>query len=250
MKIIGQKILQYETVTSTNDILKELGDGAEEGTVVVAAQQTQGRGRGDRSWHSPKDLGLYLSVLLHPHISIRLLGMLSLFPAVAVVRALSRSYGFDAKVKWPNDILLDGKKIGGVLCEAKSDASEVKQLIVGIGLNLFHQKKDFPESLQKDAASILMCTDLRVDYDLIFQNLLQSLEDVYRDMIITGKLFDLHDEWMRYCGHVGKEVSVQGGTGKEITGTFVGIGMDGAALLQTADNKRIEIKYGDFSLRI
>ncbi len=149
-----RRVVFYPIVTSTQDIARNLADsGAESGLLVVAGCQTEGRGRFGRSWHSPQDLGLYLSVLLRPRCRPRELVWWTLGAAVAMWDTCRR-HGASVELKWPNDLVARGAKLGGVLAESRSAGESVEYLIVGIGLNLYHHPRDFPTGFDMPAISL------------------------------------------------------------------------------------------------
>lgn len=144
----------FASVSSTNDVARELGAaGSPEGTVVIAEAQRAGRGRSGRSWVSLPGLGLWVSIVGRP--AARHLQPLPVRVGVAVARALERWTGREEpKVKWPNDLLLAGRKVGGILCEASWAGSDLDHVVIGVGLNLLHAEADFPEELQSIATSV------------------------------------------------------------------------------------------------
>ena len=249
MKIIGQKIIHYDSVTSTNDILKEEPFADEdEGIVVRAAEQTKGRGRHGNNWYSAKGLGLYFSVLLRPRIDPALLGLLSLFPAIAVARALIDLCRERAFVKWPNDVLMCGRKVAGILCEAKSQGGGIKSLIIGIGVNLYHTIEDFPPDLRNSAGSVLICTNRIVDDQALLRKILGQLNTLYQKNIKPGKLNAIVTDWNALCGHLNRDVRIASER-KTISGRFLGIDHTGAAIIRTKEEKIVHLAYGEFTLR-
>lgn len=151
---LGQPLIELEATTSTNDALAALArNGAAEGTAVVAGIQTQGRGRQRRAWHSPPGLGLYLSVLLRPPWSAAESSELALLGGIAVVVALERLGVKKLALKWPNDVLADGKKICGVLVEPALRGDKIDFAVIGIGVNVLQQCEDFPSELRDTATS-------------------------------------------------------------------------------------------------
>lgn len=155
-------LLRLESCLSTNDEAKRLArDGAPAGTVVVAAEQTAGRGTRGRAWHSPPGLGLYLSIVLRPPIPD--LAGLPLRAAWAVRDAVRAATGVAAEVEPPNDLVLGGRKLGGILCESAFEGGRLEFAVVGIGLNLDHGPGDFPPALAETAVSLRMISGRRFD---------------------------------------------------------------------------------------
>src|SRR5262245_59652760 len=154
-EIFGRNIHHFFQVGSTNDVAFQLAqEGAVEGTVVLSEEQTSGRGRLGRRWLSEKHLGIYMSLILRPKLKPRHAPVLNLAVAVAVSRAIEQTCGLRADIKWPNDVLIDGKKCCGILTEMNADLDQIKYLVIGIGINVNHVA--FPKSLQGQASSLLL----------------------------------------------------------------------------------------------
>ncbi len=153
--IIGRDIRVFHETTSTNDLADKLGrDGVKEGAVVIADKQNKGRGRLGRSWISLPGRGLWFSVLLRPPLSPQAATQLTIASATAVVRALQKSTGLRCDVKWPNDILINGRKICGILTEMAAELESIKHIVLGIGLNVNFAEDDFPPDIRKIASSL------------------------------------------------------------------------------------------------
>jgi BirA family transcriptional regulator, biotin operon repressor / biotin---[acetyl-CoA-carboxylase] ligase len=149
------RVLARPVTTSTNDDVRKLAaQGAPEGTVVVADRQTEGRGRLGRAWHSPEGAGLYLSVLLRPTEPAEQLGRYAIAAAVAVCEACRALAGARVGIKWPNDVLGDGRKLAGILCELRGGGAGGAELVVGVGVNVNALEADFPEALRSGATSL------------------------------------------------------------------------------------------------
>ena len=168
-------IHKFETCTSTNDVARELAlRGAPEGTAVVADEQTAGRGTKGRSWHSPRGKGLYVSLVLRPaaaEITLR-----PLAAGLAAREAVERSHGLSARLRWPNDILWEGKKLGGILCESGFLGNRPEYVILGVGLNVDHDLDDFPEDIRALAVSVHMAARRPADGEGLLRDLLAEIE--------------------------------------------------------------------------
>ena len=176
------KIHRLKTVDSTNQEAKRLlAQGATSGTTIVADEQTQGRGRSGRQWFSPSDDNLYLSWIHHTQLDPTQVAGLTLAAAVAVAQSLVR-YGFDPELKWPNDILLNGRKVGGILCEL--ELTPQRAVIVGIGLNINGQ--DFPADLAHTATSLLLAGHEPVDTESVITSLTSQLAQCFARYEQTG----------------------------------------------------------------
>ncbi|MFP4081229.1 MAG: biotin--[acetyl-CoA-carboxylase] ligase [Candidatus Aminicenantes bacterium] len=175
---IGKKIRWVRSCLSTNDLAKKMArTGEEEGTVVVAEEQTEGRGTRGRKWYSPKNKGLYTSVILRPPTP-----SVSLLPVVgglAVKDAVFHALGVRLCLKWPNDLIGEGRKVGGILCESGFLGNRLHYVIMGIGLNLSHEKKDFPPEIRGQAISLKLIKKEPIRMDEILPSLWTSLEHWY-----------------------------------------------------------------------
>jgi len=249
MKAIGQKIYYHDRAGSTNDLLKHYALGGEaEGTVVVAKEQTRGRGRRGRYWHSQRDMGLYFSFLLKPKIDPRQLGWISLYAAIAVAKAINKMTGMSATLKWPNDILLVEKKVGGILVEAHTTASKVRDVIVGIGINVLHPPGAFPPKLRSVSGSLLSCTEKVISKQDLLQAILFELNVLYCDSKDGDWPQTILKKWMALCGHLGSQVSIENGE-SFYSGRFVGLNELGHAIIQMENGDRHIVQAGDVSLR-
>ncbi len=159
---IGTTIHSFSTCPSTNDLAKRLArEGSAEGTVVLAEEQTRGRGTKGRSWHSPRALGLYVSVILRPRRAD--LSLLPLAAGVACLEAVRGATGLEVALEWPNDIVWKHRKLGGILCEGEFLGSEVSFAVLGIGLNIGQESEDFPAALRRTATSLRIASGREVD---------------------------------------------------------------------------------------
>jgi BirA family biotin operon repressor/biotin-[acetyl-CoA-carboxylase] ligase len=175
----GNSIFFSRAVGSTNDWAKELAEhGAAEGTVAIAETQTAGRGRLDRTWVSPKG-GLYFSVILRPRLKPAEAVRLVFVAGLAVAEALSEKHGLKAETKWPNDVLVNGRKVCGILSEMNATGEKVNFVILGVGVNAnFDVKKALPEELWESATSLECELGRRVELEELFRMLLEKLERV------------------------------------------------------------------------
>lgn len=178
-KSFGREIRVHASLASTNDAAKDMAArGAPEGTVVVAIEQTAGRGRQDRSWHSAPGLNLTFSLIVRPKIVAGSIGVVSLFAAAAVAGAVSSLSGKDAGCKWPNDVVVGGRKISGILCESTVTGTKVSSVVIGIGLNV--NQRTFPPDIARAATSIAIETGRDTETAAALAAVLASLEPAYR----------------------------------------------------------------------
>jgi len=183
-------IHRLETCASTNDTVRALAAaGAPEGTVVVADEQTAGRGTKGRGWNSPRGLGLYASILLRP-ASPAVVPLLPLAAGIAARDAVEASHGLAARIRWPNDILFEGRKLGGVLCESVFAGDRPEFVIVGIGLNAAQGSEAFPGDLRETAVSIASALGAPADRERLFDALLAAV-DRRLDSLFRGGIDEL-----------------------------------------------------------
>lgn len=196
---LGRPLLQRESVASTNDIAKQLaGSGAAEGTTVMADAQTQGRGRRGRAWYSRPGLGLYLSVILRPGWEPRRIPHLAVLGGVSAAAALDTIGLPELEVKWPNDILVRGRKIAGILIEPRLGGQQLEYAVIGVGVNVGHREADWPEDLRQTATS---CAQQGVATSLpaVRDQLLREMTAGYH-LLQTGRFDTLWAKWLHYGG--------------------------------------------------
>jgi len=243
----GKNIVFLREVSSTNDLAKELaGYGAVEGTVVVAESQTAGRGRLDREWFSPKG-GLWFSVVLRPKLKPTEAVKLVFASGLAVAEVLHELYGLKAETKWPNDVLVNKRKVCGVLTEINTTGSRVNYVVVGAGLNAnFDVATVFPEELRKVAVSLENVLNRKVRLEELFGAVLEKFEYFYELLLKEG--FDpLLARWKRYAGFLGSQVEVVSGAEKWV-GLAVDVDYDGSLILRLKDGTEKRVFVGDVTL--
>lgn len=241
-KRLGQQLHLHREVPSTNSAAMALGQsGAEDGTVVIADRQTAGRGRQARFWYSPGDTNLYCSVLIRPtEIQIPFGDWLSWIPlasAVAVTEAVRAVAGVRLALKWPNDLLLDEKKLGGILCENAHDQARQPFVVIGIGLNVNATPDSFPPELTAIAGSIIESSHRPVDRNRLLSRLLGDLESVLDELASEGAR-RLQHAYADRCATIGKRIRVMLTDSREVVGMARGIGRDGSLLLQPSSSRR------------
>lgn len=251
---LGKNVEHFKVIGSTNDYAKKRAqEGCTEGTVVVADAQESGRGRLGRTWSSLDSKGIWMSVVLKPDLSPYDVQIITLAASVAVVSAIEKVTGIQSGIKWPNDVLLKGKKICGILTEMSSEMERVNYLILGIGLNVSQQKEDFPEELWDTATSISMylndikhtvTTFKRSD---IIKSILSELEILYME-ICNGKSCNILNKWRKYSVVIGKRIKVIY-KNSEIYGFAVDIMNDGRLIVHCDDGETREIISGEVSIR-
>lgn len=239
-----------DSVSSTNTYLKRLAlEGAPDGTVVLAEQQTGGRGRFDRVFHSPPGKGIYLSLLLRPALPANRLMVLTAFTAVAVCRAIEQVCGLRPQIKWTNDLLLGGKKLCGILTELslESETARVQYAVVGVGINVNQEAEDFPPELSAIATSLKSAAGRPVSRELLIAALLAQLDEMMAcgfDKDRTGWL----DAYRAACMTVGQAVTVERGGHKRLA-QALSIDEDAALVVRYEDGSVEAVNSGEVSVR-
>jgi BirA family biotin operon repressor/biotin-[acetyl-CoA-carboxylase] ligase len=246
-KVVGRDIRVFEETTSTNDVIEKLArDGVKEGVVVFAESQTKGRGRLGRKWMSPTHKGLWFSVLLRPELSPQETTQLTVASATAVRRAIKTVTGLSAEIKWPNDLLIGGKKVVGILTEMSAEVDRVRHVILGVGVDVNQDAAEFPPELQKVATSLKAEAGEAICRAELATEILREL-DVDYARICGGKFSQVADEWETGCLTIGKNVSVQMGA-RLIRGCAEALDDDGALLVRTEHGHLERVIGGDVTL--
>lgn len=237
------KILRFDSIDSTNlEAMRQAKAGASEGLCVIAREQTQGRGRLDRRWHSPKDAGLYLSILLRPPFELSKWPLITLAAALAVSDAITKSYGLAIDVKWPNDICFDDQKLCGILAETVETETGTAA-VVGIGINLLAEA--VPEGLKGRATSIESISDQRIDPNLLIDNVVKAFAARYQVLHDEDGQEHTLREWCANSSYAfGRSVRVAIGD-DGFTGVTRGLESDGALRVEMADGKVRIVRAGD-----
>ena len=202
-KVIGRDIRVFEQTTSTNDVVEKLArDGVKEGAVVFAESQTEGRGRLGRKWISPGRNGLWFSILLRPDLRPQEATQLTVASATALRRAIQNETGLSPEIKWPNDILVGGKKVAGILTELSAELDRVKHVILGVGVDVNQNADEFPAELRKSATSLKMAAGEMISRAELATEILRELDADYAK-VCSGKFAvgcrrmgrRLHHDW-------------------------------------------------------
>lgn len=239
----GRAFVHLDTVESTFLTMKEIEkQGAVHGTVVLAEEQKNGRGRFSRKWESQKGKGLYFNLLLRPALSPVFAPRLILFAAVGVAEGL-RDLGFEAKIKWPNDIVISGKKVCGMLMESGGGFEHLCYVSTGIGINV--NQFTFPEELSGKATSLFLLSGKEQDRDRVLCAVLNRLEENY--YLLSDNYKELLEHYSRLSATIGQEVTVSGGS--NVTGIAEGINEDGELLVRDRNGRLHVLNIGDVSVR-
>ena len=238
---IGQRVICYPRLTSTMEVAKqEARQGAAEGTVIVADEQTAGKGRLKRIWLSPKD-NIALSVILYPDVVY--LPFLIMLSSLAVVHCIEAVTGLKSQVKWPNDVLINNKKVCGILIEGGVKGNVVDYAIIGIGVNVNLRLSDFPEILST-ATSLSDELGKEVSRLDVIRQLLVEIERLYLALQTGGSVFE---EWRDRLVTLGRKVRVKSGK-TTYEGIAESVATDGSLLLRHPDGSLTKIASGDVTL--
>lgn len=245
-KYIGRKIKYFESINSTNDLAKKLAsEGADEGTIIIAEEQTKGKGRLGRKWHTEPFKSVAMSIILRPRIIPQLAPSITPILAVSIVEVLRGITGFDIKIKWPNDVVLDHKKLCGILTEMNAEIDAVNYIIIGMGLNINQEITN--EDIKDIAISLKNYSGIDFDRRNITALILNRFEENYEEFKKSG-LINFIEKLKEYSVLLGKRVVVSG-INEKVEGEAVDIDASGNLIikLDTGENKKI--LSGDVSVR-
>jgi BirA family transcriptional regulator, biotin operon repressor / biotin---[acetyl-CoA-carboxylase] ligase len=233
-----------ESTGSTNTDLTALGGaGAPEWTVAVANEQTAGRGRLGRSWESRRGLTLPVSVLLRPRVAGSEVPLLSLAAGVAMAEACRQAVAVEVRCKWPNDLVVGGRKLGGILTEASVEGGVVAFAVIGTGVNLLHGRDDFPEDLRLPATSVAL-EGGHPDFEALLRAYLAGLRELYGEAG-TGLATTAVSRYRPLCDTIGRRVRARTLGGEVLDGQAVGVGERGELLLQTEGGGTERVAFGE-----
>ncbi|PEZ05709.1 bifunctional biotin--[acetyl-CoA-carboxylase] synthetase/biotin operon repressor [Bacillus sp. AFS018417] len=247
-EFLGRTVYFEESVTSTQQIAARLAyEGAAEGTVVVAEEQTAGRGRLSRKWYSPKGTGIWMSIILRPTVPIHQAPQLTLLAAVSVAQAIEKCTSLSVGIKWPNDILINGKKVVGILTEMQADPDKINAVIIGIGINVNQKQEHFAEDIQHIATSLALEAEKTIVRAELMQQIFLQMEKLYKEYLDRGfsviKLL-----WESYAVSIGKEITARTMT-NTITGIAKGITADGVLILEDHEGIVHHIHSADIEVK-
>ncbi len=243
---VGKQIYYFDVLDSTNTKANHLAEkGAEHGTLVVAGRQEVGKGRRGRSWSSPANTGIFMTLLLKPELESQNASMLTLVTALAVAKAIKRETGLAAEIKWPNDIVLNGKKICGILTEMSAQIDYVNHIVIGIGINVHNE--EFPEELSERATSILLEGGKRVNRAMLIEAVWEEFENYYGIFMETQDVSKLTAEYDMCLANRGKKVRVLDPK-DPYEGVAQGITARGELIVDTWESRKL-VSSGEVSVR-
>jgi BirA family biotin operon repressor/biotin-[acetyl-CoA-carboxylase] ligase len=246
-RVVGRDIRVFQETSSTNDVVEKLArDGVAEGVVVLAESQTKGRGRLGRKWLSPPRKGLWFSVLLRPDLRPQAATQLTVAAATALVRAIEQQTDLRPEIKWPNDVLVHGKKVAGVLTELNAELDHIKYIILGIGVDVNVNASEFPADLRKLATSLKIESGHTFHRAELAALILRELDRDYA-RIAQHQFGQVAEEWEARCSTLGHRVRIRVGE-RTVHGRAESLDEDGALLLRTEHGRLERIIGGDVTL--
>lgn len=239
-KWLGQRIIHKQSIPSTQTLAHELAQqGTQHGTVVIADEQTEGKGRMNRPWQSVSEKGIWLSMILKPSIPPFLAPQLTLLTATVLADVITAHTNIRPQIKWPNDILMNGKKVAGILTEMQAEQDRILYVVIGIGLNVNQTYDDLHKNIQQTATSLYCETDKEWDIKQLIHEMLLTFEKSYATYIEHG-FPNVKNKWESYGFKIGEEINIKTLKGKW-QATFLGIAEDGALLtkMPSGETKKI-----------
>ena len=243
----GRPVICLDCVGSTNDHARKIGESeGGHGTLVIAETQTAGRGRRGRTWDSPPGTGVFMSLLLKPDFSPAAASGITLVAAMAIREGIFQVTGLDPRIKWPNDLVIDGKKICGILTEMSTIEGRIRSIVVGCGINV--NTESFPEELAQTATSLYLAGGCKVDREKLIAAVMNAFEADYGRFQQTGDLSLLKADYEAHLINFGRSVTVLAAAGS-FQGISRGITDTGSLLVETADGSLREVLSGEVSVR-
>ncbi len=243
----GRSILYYDTIDSTsNEVKRQAENGAVEGTLVIAEEQTAGRGRRGKAWASPPGTGIWMSFLLKPQMEPGQAAMITIVAALACMSAIEQETGVSAQIKWPNDIVINGRKTTGILTEMSTELTYINYVVVGIGINA--NTDSFPEDISATATSLKQEIGSKVERSRIVAAFGHYFEQYYEEFAAAGNLSGLKEMYEKHLVNIGRKVTIIEKDIK-ITRTALGIDDEGELLVQDDQGNITTVRAGEVSVR-
>lgn len=243
-EVIGRQMQIFQEIDSTNlEAIRQAQQGAPEGLVIVAESQSQGRGRSGRNWFSPPGLNIYCSVILRPHLPPSEAPRISFLAAVATAWSCKKTFDFFPLIKWPNDLLYEGKKFAGILSEMNAGGDSVRYVVLGIGINVNITHDLLPPELVPVSTSIREVMGRPVSREKLLKSLLKELDHWYGVLLREG-FHPIREEWNKMSALNGQSIQVRDGN-SILAGKALGLQEDGALILQALDGTIHRVTAGD-----
>ena len=246
-KFIGHPLYYYQEIGSTNDEAYRLGiKGAPEGTALIAESQSAGKGRMQRVWHSPAGANIYTSIILRPEFETVRAPQISIAAGVAVAETLDPYCPGKVWLKWPNDVLIGGKKVCGILAQMKMSGNAIDFVVVGIGINVNLNPEQFPPDIQKIATSLTIEAGCEISRPDLIIRLYENMAKWYRELVQNG-FGPVKEKWLGLSSMIGKPVSVMFRE-EAVSGTALGLDDDGSLILLTDRDETVRVSAGDATI--
>lgn len=243
-EFIGHNIIHFETIDSTNDYAKKISNEEKEGTVVISEEQTKGKGRLGRQWHSKSHEGIWMSIILKPKIMPYEAPFITLIAGASIVKTFN-NLGVKTLIKWPNDIILNGKKISGILTELSAEIERVNHIVLGMGINV--KTMEFSQEIC-DIATSLYKEGYKVSRVDIVRNILDEFEKLYLDYVNNNSKDETLNICRQYSAIIGEDIYILNGEYKEQV-KCLDINEDGNLIVEKHDKTIREIMSGEVSIR-
>lgn len=244
---MGRQIRYFSRIDSTNQYAKRIAEeGAPDGTLIIADEQTAGKGRSGRTWVTPPAEAIAFTLLLRPELSPDRISMVTLVMGLAVTNAVNSLYGVSAGIKWPNDVVIKGRKLCGILTEMSAEVRQVNYIVIGVGINA--NLTSFPEEIREIATSLRLELSRDINRAELIARVMAEFERLYAEFEVQGDLGAVMQEYNELCLNAGSKVRVLDPNG-EYTGTSRGINSMGELLVETEDGKMQEVYAGEVSVR-
>ena len=248
-KIIGSEIVFLESIDSTNNYGKKISEkDFIEGTLIIAEEQTSGRGRLGREWVSPKGQGIWMSIMLKPNIKPEQASQITIIAAYAIAKSIKEICNVDALIKWPNDIIVNGKKVCGILTEMGAEIDIINYLIVGIGINANIDEKHLLESGLNTATSLKIEKGQVIDRKILISRIIMNFEKLYMDFIEKSSIINIISNYKKMNVTLGKEVRLIFKK-EELHGVAIDINNLGQLIIELDNGETIELASGEVSVR-
>ena len=244
---MGRQIRYFSRIDSTNQYAKRIAEeGAPDGTLIIADEQTAGKGRSGRTWVTPPAEAIAFTLLLRPKLSPDRISMVTLVMGLAVTNAVNSLYGVSAGIKWPNDVVIKGRKLCGILTEMSAEVRQVNYIVIGVGINA--NLTSFPEEIREIATSLKLELGRDINRAELIARVMAEFERLYAEFEAQGDLGAVMQEYNELCLNAGSKVRVLDPNG-EYTGTSRGINSMGELLVETEDGQMQEVYAGEVSVR-
>lgn len=246
-KFWGRSLAFFEETDSTNNVIKKMAEeGAPEGQLAIAEIQTGGKGRRGRSWSSPKGSGIWMSFLLRPQVDPMKASMLTIVAAMAAREAVAACTGVEALIKWPNDIIVNGHKICGILTELSAEMHMINYVVIGVGINVNTEK--FPEEIRNTASSLYIETGRKCNRSRIIAAFGSAFEKYYAMFLKKENLSDIVSEYDKYLVNINRKVRIIENS-SELIATAGGINEEGELLVTDDEGREHIVRSGEVSVR-